>query len=64
MNEDRSTDKSSGKRKENRDTPAPERGSPVPENNVDAKEAHRRIESESDEDANPLAPPVNTQAGS
>lgn len=65
MNDDKSTGRSSEEPAEGRnDIPPPEQGSPVPDNQVDQQEAHRKVESDSDEDANPLAPPVNTQAGS
>lgn len=65
MNADKSTGRSSEEPAEGRnDIPPPERGSPVPENDVDPQQAERTVENDSRDDANPLAPPVNTHAGS
>ncbi|WP_257540463.1 hypothetical protein [Sphingobium sp. CFD-1] len=46
------------------DVPPPEQGSPGEDTDNDHDEAARRIEKGKDKDPNPLAPPVNTQAGS
>lgn len=65
MSDDNSTGKSSQEpARDRKDVPTPERGSPAPRNEVNAKEAHRKVEKNVEEDANPLAPPVNIQAGS
>ncbi len=46
------------------DIPPPERGSPQDGSNLESGEAEKKIEKGEVDDANPLAPPVNTQAGS
>ncbi len=46
------------------DTPPPERGSPEDGGNPENGEAEEKIEKGEADDTNPLAPPVNTQAGS
>lgn len=47
------------------DVPSPERGSPQPSpRKLDHGAVEERIEKGEWDDGNPLAPPVNTQAGS
>jgi hypothetical protein len=46
------------------DIPPPERGSPHSEPDQESGEAEKKIERGEVKDPNPLAPPVNTQAGS
>lgn len=46
------------------DIPPPERGSPEDGSDHQSGEAEEKIEKGEVDDANPLAPPVNTQAGS
>lgn len=49
---------------EHDDSPAPEQGSPQNGEEMAPGEASRKLEKGEDSDPNPLAPPVNTQAGS
>lgn len=46
------------------DVPPPERGSPQDGSNQQSGDAEKKIERGEVDDVNPLAPPVNTQAGS
>ena len=46
------------------DIPPPERGSPGGNENPKHDKAVERVQKGEDTDPNPLAPPVNTQAGS
>lgn len=46
------------------DIPAPEQGSPGGDSSDVDKETAKRTEQGEHEDPNPLAPPVNTEAGS
>jgi hypothetical protein len=46
------------------DIPTPEQGSPNDEPERESGEAENKIEKGEVKDVNPLAPPVNTQAGS
>lgn len=46
------------------DVPPPEQGSPQPDKKPEHGPAEDRLEQGKDKDPNPLAPPVNTQAGS
>lgn len=65
MQQDRKSGQSSDKPAEGRDdTPPPERGSPLDDGDQESGEAEKRIEKDDVKDSNPLAPPVNTQAGS
>ena len=65
MQQDRKSGQSSDKPAEGRDdTPPPERGSPLAGGDQESDEAEKRIERGDVKDPNPLAPPVNTQAGS
>ena len=65
MQQDRKSGQSSKKPAKGRDdTPPPERGSPLDGGDQQSGEAEKRIEKGDMKDPNPLAPPVNTQAGS
>ncbi len=65
MQQDRKSGQSSDEPAEGRDdTPPPERGSPLAGGDQESGEAEKRIEKGEVKDPNPLAPPVNTQAGS
>ncbi|ANI79868.1 MULTISPECIES: hypothetical protein [Sphingobium] len=65
MQEDRKSGQSADQPAEGRnDIPAPERGSPHSEPDQESGEAEEKIEKGEVKDSNPLAPPVNTQAGS
>ena len=46
------------------DVPPPEQGSPQEGHEYASEEAGKRLERGEEDDPNPLAPPVNTQAGS
>ena len=46
------------------DVPQPEQGSPGAKTDTTHDEAAEQVEKGKDADPNPLAPPVNTQAGS
>jgi hypothetical protein len=65
MQQDRQSGQSSDEPAEGRnDIPPPERGSPQDGSDPQSGEAEERIEKGEEKDVNPLAPPVNTQAGS
>lgn len=65
MQEDRKSGRSADKPAEGgNDIPPPERGSPNSEPDQESGEAEKKIERGEVKDPNPLAPPVNTQAGS
>lgn len=66
MQQDKQTGQSSEEAAEGRqDVPPPEQGSPqVAPDPRDDGQAARKVEKGEDSDPNPLAPPVNTQAGS
>ena len=65
MQQDKRSGQSSDDPAEGRDgVPPPERGSPVGGIDNESGEAEKRIEKGDVKDPNPLAPPVNTQAGS
>jgi len=66
MEQDRKrSGQSSGEPAEGRDDVPPiERGSPREGSDTVSEEARKRVEKGENKDPNPLAPPVNTQAGS
>jgi len=66
MEQDRKrSGQSSGEPAEGRDdVPAPEQGSPREGDDAVREEDRKRVEKGENKDPNPLAPPVNTQAGS
>ena len=65
MEQDRKSGHSSGEPAERRnDVPPAEQGSPHEGSDAVSEEARKREEKGEDKDPNPLAPPVNTQAGS
>lgn len=65
MQQDKQSGQSSDEPAEGRDDiPPPERGSPQSGSKQSSGEAEKKIEKGQDDDPNPLAPPINTQAGS
>lgn len=65
MNQDQNKQPSSQQPAEgSNDVPPPEQGSPQQGHENAPGEAAERLEKGEDGDPNPLAPPVNTQAGS
>jgi hypothetical protein len=65
MGQDNRSGRSSDEPAEGRDdVPPPEQGSPQPDKEPEHGPAEDRVEQGKDNDPNPLAPPVNTQAGS
>ncbi|MEA3388595.1 hypothetical protein [Sphingobium sp. CCH11-B1] len=64
MNEDHQPDTRRDPAEDSPDIPAPEQGSPGGNSDDVDKETAKRTEQGEHDDPNPLAPPVNTEAGS